>query len=474
MRADLAPRYVLGNAAHAWSLSLILLAACGRFGFDSQPPGDSGVVGDGKVTVDDAGNVMFDLEIVSAQPSEIDSVAELPDGRLAIAASVRGNAMFDGLDLTYAGGATDAFFAVIDNAGKIAWSHRIATAERDGAYTIIVAGDQVVVTGAYAGPTDFGDGAIHTPTKTDAFIAAYTFDGALNWVRTFGGTAADPGGPADYVEAVAATPDGDLVVAGSVIGSVDFGNGATAPVSANHDLFVARYSPNGQTLRWVDRFGGTGDVYDNDLAVASDATIGLVGGYDGTLDLGGGAVPSVGAEDGFFLELADDGSYRYAGMFGTTAEDGIVSIAAIDTEFVIAVGSFGDIFSYTNVGQSDFVLAAFDAGTPTTVAWSIPVQTPGCDYIGRMTSVAGQITLGGAFDGNLSIDGTALQRFGKMDGAYGQLTKAGAVESFHSFGTASDDVVIQASPHAVVGTELGSVDCATADITTGFGFVRRY
>jgi len=77
------------------------------------------------------------------------------------------------------------------------------------------------------------------------------------WSETFVATAGGPG--LDYAGDMATAPDGDLVVVGAIQGDVAWPEEADVrllPVAAPgaHRGFVARMSPDGETMRWVTLF----------------------------------------------------------------------------------------------------------------------------------------------------------------------------------------------------------------------------
>jgi len=99
----------------------------------------------------------------------------------------------------------------------------------------------------------------------------------------------------------------DVLVAGGIDGTVDFGEGFV--LSTQHrDGFVARYSADGEGPEWVRQFGGGEDDTVFDVGIGPEGTshdVFLVGSFRGSADLGGGFTrTSMGEEDAFVLGLA--------------------------------------------------------------------------------------------------------------------------------------------------------------------------
>src|SRR6185503_1206376 len=71
--------------------------------------------------------------------------------------------------------------------------------------------------------------------------------GQLRWAEMFGDPQVQQG------NAIAADKDGNVIVVGSVVGTVNFG-GVSSPGGADSDIFVLKLDPAGKVL-WVKRFG---------------------------------------------------------------------------------------------------------------------------------------------------------------------------------------------------------------------------
>jgi hypothetical protein len=118
------------------------------------------------------------------------------------------------------------------------------------------AGNSYVV-GYFSGTADFDPDPVGTYDLTargtaDAYVAKYDPDGALVWVRRMGGDVV-AGASDDRASAVAVDGSGNVVVAGQLNGSGDFG-GVALTAAGGRDGFVAKIDPSGQVL-WAKRWG---------------------------------------------------------------------------------------------------------------------------------------------------------------------------------------------------------------------------
>jgi hypothetical protein len=118
-------------------------------------------------------------------------------------------------------------------------------------------------------------------------------------------------------------PLGSIAVAGYFEGTIDFGGGPLTS-SVGHDLFVAKFDPNG-TFLWSRQFATDRDpcpINDCqldriDLAVDAQGDFVLTGNFVGGVDFGGTSLAANGGTDIFVAKLAsEDGSLLWSGNFG--------------------------------------------------------------------------------------------------------------------------------------------------------------
>ena len=317
-----------------------------------------------------------------------EAVATGPDGAVYVAGTFEGTADFgDGVTATSAGD-SDAFLVKYDADGTALWARRAGTdVFNDFGEDVAVDGDRAVyLAGTFTGIATFDGGtrpdtSITTLNDFDAFLARYTADGDLDWVRRVGGTEQDVG------RAVAVTPDyeqdGPVALVGTFAGSAEAGD--TTLVSAGgSDAFAAVFSPEGEPL-WARSAGGSGSDagYDGAFAFRADSApepfggdFYLAGQFSGVGVFGPGvAVQSAGLGDAFVARYSADGEALWASRVGGAGSDyarGLVLAQLGDAgdapglPYVYLGGSFSeDILVGADVLQSagftDVFLAAFDA-----------------------------------------------------------------------------------------------------------------
>ena len=114
-------------------------------------------------------------------------------------------------------------------------------------------------------------------------------EGQLLWTEQYDTT--QSGNPGLQL---ALAPDGELVVALSADGEMDFGGGMVSGGGAE-DLFIVKYSKSGEHL-WSKAYGDAASQHDPFVALAPDGTDAVTCSMNGKIDVGSGAVLSKGED----------------------------------------------------------------------------------------------------------------------------------------------------------------------------------
>jgi len=196
-------------------------------------------------------------------------------------------------------------------------------------------GTNYYITGYFSGTCDFNPGGTTTRTSagsSDAYLAAYSSLGALQWVNAWGSTNGDVG------NAVVTSASNNPIVAGKFQGAVDFDPGA-GTVSRNSttagytDCYLAQYTSAAGTFQWVNTWGGATEDLVTDLVVASaDGKLAVYGTFSSTADFDGGANATnrtaVGLRDIYLAVLNSDGAFNRVSTWGTTLDEYSTKVAA--------------------------------------------------------------------------------------------------------------------------------------------------
>lgn len=297
-------------------------------------------------------------------------VGVLPDGRSsAESAEVRATVPFT------------TTFARLGSDGALSWSHGVndavgtaLAARPDGSFYVV---------GLTYGPATFGAGEPNETTLQPSlssgllFVARYTADGLLSWVR--GSDGALVGGRNGEAVAAAVLADGSVAVTGSYSGNLTLAPGApgqtTLPqLSPVSDVFVARFLEDG-TLAWARSAGGTsypsGGGHEGRAVVGpSDGSVVVTGSFFGTITL---AAPDVTLTttagcntndfDVFVARYDANGMLSWARRAGGCSWEEGLGIAAGSLDAVTVTGRFNSrpaVFGPGEAGETSLYAELLD------------------------------------------------------------------------------------------------------------------
>jgi len=295
----------------------------------------------------------------------------------------------------------------------------------------------------YVVGTSSGDIGSNLASGDDLFLTKLDNMGSVVWQRSLGANGSASGA------AISLTPDGDIVVAGTVTGNFD---GA----ASDGDMVVSRFSAQGDE-KFSTLVRSLGSDTATAVAVGADGAI-FVGGRSATgggdafvarLDATGRLAErrtiDTGGNDGVkALAIGDDGNVLALVQSGAAATVRRLSAASLVTEIgslslgnvdarAMAVAADGSIAvggASTVAGNRDGFVARIDAGLAGVQ--STAIASTASDEIDSITWSGGTIIAGGRTTGTL--DGA---RRGMVDGFVARIDgSSGTVETVRQFGVA--------------------------------------
>lgn len=266
-------------------------------------------------------------------------------GDVFITGPFYGTTDFGGGPLVSAG-ESDVFVVKLDGAtGAHLWSRRIGGAGFDATWGAAVdSAGAFIVSGYVTESVDFGGSVIEAGSAGTPFLAKYSgADGSYLWARVL-----TPG--FGFAYEVASDPANNVLVAGSFVGSIDFGEGPIPSHGPNDDeAFVAKYTPDG-TLVWSNVFGGLMTDIAYSVAADSGGDVFVAGTFKGTVQVGPDLWASSGVNDVdiFLMKLSgQDGSYLWSRAMGNPGGDEIWPGVAVDAKGNVAItGTFWDTVDF--------------------------------------------------------------------------------------------------------------------------------
>jgi uncharacterized delta-60 repeat protein len=207
-----------------------------------------------------------------------------------------------------------------------------------------------------------------------------TPSGNLIWAKRAGG--------ANHAQGYAITtlPDNSVVATGRFDAGADFGQGepneTTLTSAGNHDIFIARYNPDG-TLAWAKSAGGTENDYGYGITALSDNSVVATGNFLGTATFGQDEpnqtiLTSAGDEDIFIARYNSNGTLAWAKCAGGAGDDRGRAITTLSDNSVVATGYFQSVVIFgadepnqttlTSAGGWEFFIARYNSNG--TLAWA--------------------------------------------------------------------------------------------------------
>lgn len=322
-------------------------------------------------------------------------------------------------------------------------------------------GDDVVVIGTYRGTVDFGGQTLTVSELPehiyDGFVAKYAPDGALRWVH---GVDAD----ADvWLRALAVDSTGQIYVTGGFSGTIDLaGQSVTSHSPNGFDGVLAAYDPAGNMV-WGAAFPGSAEQVSQDIGIAENGDIVVVGQFRGAASFGGPTYQAT-ALTGFLTRYRSDGLYLSSRALANANSLAQVSkVAFRGSQTIIQYG-------HDVPGQSgDSILEALDPANTSLWSQSIANQSDGPPYRTLAATDSG-LLVSIAINNTLRFDADPTTNHSQMEVVtFDEDGTGGRVTMWLTTGgnaSVSDTAVGPGDSIAFAGSLAGSCDFGGAPVHT--------
>jgi hypothetical protein len=362
-----------------------------------------------------SGAHLWSRVIGSDGPEEAKGIATDASGNVLLTGYQGSYALDFGGGPQYSHGGNDLFFAKYSPTGGWIWSKTIGGQGFDQGNAIAAdAAGNVYATGYIgvgSGGVDFGGGPLSSAGMYDVFLVKYSPSGQHIWSKRFGGSGNDTG------MAISTDSSGNVIVAGSFEGSVDFGGG-TLQSSGSRDVFVAKYSSTGAHL-WSKKFGGSGDEVGYGVVVDTAGDVFVSGKFQSTVNFGGSALASAGGDDIFLVKLSgSNGSHVWSKGMGSTSGDASLGVDVDGSGNVVMTGYFTGSVNFGGGALSSSGLDVFVAKYSSSGTHISSRRFGGFDtQIGNSVAVAptGEISVAGYFAATIDFGNGVLTSAGTYD-----------------------------------------------------------
>ncbi|MBI4645285.1 MAG: SBBP repeat-containing protein [Bacteroidia bacterium] len=206
----------------------------------------------------------------------------------------------------------DVFLAKYDNDGNLLWTE--TGGGKLGDIPKAVGTDQsnnIYLAGWFQDTAYFDSDTIIATGEINMFLAKYNSSGELQWIKTAG----------TYVSVITLTIDNfnNIYVAGSFKNIANF-NGISMTSSGSDDIFIAKYSGQGNIL-WVKKYGGNWVDQIVSMKYDNNSSIYVCGIFSTNVQLGSTALTSNGYSDILVAKCDTSGNILWANGYGGTYYD---------------------------------------------------------------------------------------------------------------------------------------------------------
>ena len=244
----------------------------------------------------------------------------------------------------------------------------------DGVALAVTPEGEVYVTASFLDTLTLGNTTLISAGYQDVFLAKYSAQLQLEWVKSAGGSGTDVG------MALGITHTGGCYLSGTFQDTAQF-MGWQLTSQGNQDMFLASFSPVG-ALTWIGTAGGAGLDRPLSLAVTPYSQVLVTGIFPGTAVFGNDTLTSLGNDDIFVSAWSVAGQPLWAKSGGTPS---------FDYPSRIATDSTGHRYLLLGAAANGFVYnGAPLAGAQTEANYLLKLNTAGEQvWVKRLGDAAG-------------------------------------------------------------------------------------
>jgi len=328
-------------------------------------------------------------------------------GDFIVAGYFSGTANFGGANLVSAG-SSDIYVAKYNALGVHQWSKSFGGTGPDGdqgVYVTVDGSKNVIVGGNFWNSVNFGGGVLTSAGSTDMFVVKLTTAGAYVTSKRFGGTGAD------RISGIAAASSGEWFISGMFQNSVAFGS-ATLTSAGLDDAIVFKTSSAG-TVSWRKQIGSTGKDLAHAVVLDSSGNVYVAGSFSGTVDFGTGPkVSNAGSVDGYAMKLTNAGVIQWVNTYGSKNVDQVLGVTVDALKQPTFVGRFTNSVDFgagmvASAGGTD----VFVVGLTATGAyrWADTLGSTSNDLpFAAAADASNNVFVVGQFAGTMSFDSGAI------------------------------------------------------------------
>lgn len=349
------------------------------------------------------------------------SVYATSDGGVIVGGSIGSGTVTVGDYTLTSKGDYDGLIIKYSSDGDVEWATNIGGTGSDRINSVYITKDGSIIAGGYFyNSLKIGNYTLSSKGSQDALIIKYSSNGELEWAKSMGGSSAES------ANTITETKDGEIIVGGtfSSNGTITVGD-YTLTSNRINDGFLIKYSSDGD-VNWVTNIGGSDSDYINSIAATSDGGI-VVGGYfySNSIIAGDYTLTNSGSTDAMLIKYNNLGKIEWATSFGGSNGDYIYSVSTTNDDEIIIGGYFNSssiivgnqIITNTKTNYSDGFLAKFS--NSGIVEWTKGIGGTNSDIINSVSILKDKTYVIGGYNNSSNFDlgnNTILENKGNYDG----------------------------------------------------------
>jgi gliding motility-associated-like protein len=267
-------------------------------------------------------------------------------------------------------GRRDIILTKYDDKGNFLWNTQIGSDSIDlGGGITLNSNGEILITGCFSKVCNFsGSGSLTSSGGQDIFMANYSTNGQLNWVKKIAW------GPGLQNSSDIITDESSILVTGYYTGTTYVGNLPsnidTLAGSVGYNSFLAKFDLSGNLL-WTKVFPSTGsNTTLKRICITQDGYF-LGGSYDGSITLGSTTLTTKGSVDMFLYKTNFNGDGEWIRTFTGTGSESFRSIETDEYQNAYILASYSstlltvdstatDKKTYGNIGGYDNFIAKYN------------------------------------------------------------------------------------------------------------------
>ncbi|MCH8903099.1 MAG: SBBP repeat-containing protein [Bacteroidetes bacterium] len=251
------------------------------------------------------------------------------------------NKVYFGNDSIEASGWNDFFLAKYDRDGKVLWAKRCGGSFWDWGTSIAIdKNDDVIVTGVFSKEARFDEDSLTSRGDLDIFIAKYSPEGELKWLRQAGGPTSDQS------SSLQVDDDGNVYVSGTFSTTIQIENKKFTS-AGREDIFIFKLDKEGALL-WFNSFGGKFSDHCMDAHLDGDRNLLLTGYFTEEVMFGAEMAKSYGWMDIFLIKINRDGKLLWFNIAGSVEDDIGTAVITDKNGNVYLTGEFNEECQFGN------------------------------------------------------------------------------------------------------------------------------